>query len=111
MKPCACVVRAVNEATEAIDTAMRRVETRWCSLAARAASIREKVIASSVVGQFYVELDAVRSLVAVYDTWVTGGDRPGDDFMTISRQLEHCRVRQTLVLFSVLNIHQTLNSR
>jgi hypothetical protein len=83
-----------NEATEGIDTAVRRLESRWCAVAARAVASREKVLTSSVVSQFFVEFEAVRSLVAVYDTWSTGeGFSVADDFMLLSRQLEQCRVR------------------
>jgi hypothetical protein len=89
VRPC-----SANEATEAIDTALRRLESRWCAVAARAVASREKVLTSSVVSQFFVEFETVKNLVAVYDTWANGeGYNIADDFMMLSRQLEQCRVR------------------
>jgi len=71
---------------------MQRLESRWRRLNELLLDNMSKVNLSSKSKQVYSELSALQEVVKVYEKWVLSEGPVADEFMELSRQLEHCRV-------------------
>ena len=83
----------MNEPTEPVEAAMKRLEARWSDVTSRTVASKESVMASNVVARFSAELDSLMNTITVYNMWASSDTTNiAKDFVQLSQQLDQCRV-------------------
>lgn len=88
-----CVRSSGKDSTDSVDEVMQRLECRWERLNELLLDNMSKVNLSSKSKQVYSELSALQEVVENYEKWVLSEGPAAEEFMELSRQLEHCRVK------------------